>query len=358
LFVLSYGVLLSVPAAAALQTLQVGMEAPDFSLRSIAGETKTFATVKGGKLTVLLYWATWSAKSEKALARLEKLHEKYREQGLAVVGINVDGQQIGDGTLTAIKEVQERLGIGFPMLSDHGLAAFHDYGVIAVPATVIVDRERIIRYELPGYPLVGSEEMAEFVAAAIEGKKPPESAAPIGYQPNSSAIRFYNMGKNTLHSKSMAETAELWFKKAIAADPGFVLPHVSLGKFYLERGKTEPALAEFREALAREPENPIALCEAGMVLVGQGKGKEGWTLLDAARKGEDSYAPCYYYAGFLYGQEGKFAEALPMFDAAEKMNPLDYRIFVYKGNMFELRRDAKNAADAYRRALKLLIPRD
>lgn len=358
LFILNCGVLLSVPAAAALQSLQVGMEAPEFSLKSVTGETKTLASLKGEKLTVLVFWSTWSAKSEKVLARLQTLHEKYREKGLAVVGVDVDGQEIGPGTLAAIKGVQERLKIGFPMLVDYGLVAFHDYGVIAVPSTVIVDRDRVIRYELPGFPLVGGEEMVDFVAAAIEGKKPPAGVAQKGYQPNKSALRLYNMGKNTLRSKSMADTAEVWFKKSIEADPKFVLPYLSLGSFYLERGDAPRALAEFREALAREPSNPIALCEAGMILATEGKKEEGEALLAAARKGEETYAPCYTYAGYLYGREGKLAEALRMFDAAEKVNPLDYRIYVYKGRVFELRNDPKGAADAYRKALELLLPRD
>jgi hypothetical protein len=51
-----YGVLAFAPAAATLQTLQAGMEAPDFSLKTVTDETKTFAAVKGGKLTVLIFW--------------------------------------------------------------------------------------------------------------------------------------------------------------------------------------------------------------------------------------------------------------------------------------------------------------
>lgn len=349
------GVLFFAPAAATLQALQVGMEGPDFSLKNLGGETKTFADLKGEKLTVIVFWSTWSRKSEKVLARMQQLHERYKGQGLSIAGVNVDGQNISDSALGDIKALQDKLKIGFPMLVDHGLAVFHDFGVIALPTIVIMDRERVIKYELSGYPLVGAEEMADFVVSTVEGKKAPVVEAKAGYQPNKSALRFYNMGKTTLRSKRMSDTAEMWFKKAVEADPKFVLPHLSLGKIYIQRGEMAMAQGAFKEALAREPENPIALCESGMILVNEGKGGEGAALFEAARKAEESYAPCYYYAGFALGKEGKLEDALKMFDEAEKMNPNDYNLFLYKGKVFEGQKDRKKASDAYRKALEIIL---
>ncbi len=350
-----YGVLSFAPAAATLQTLQTGMEAPDFSLKTITNDTKTFAAVKGEKLTVLVFWSTWSAKSEKILKRMQQLHEKYKGQGLSIIAVNVDDQQLSTETLAEIRTVSEKLKISFPMLVDHGLVAFHDYGVIALPTTVIMDKDRMIKDELSGYPLVGSETMVDFIISTIEGKKTLVVEGKVGYQPNKNALRFYNMGKTTLRSKRMAETAEMWFKKAIEADAAFVLPHLSLGKIYLQRGDTALAQAEYKEALARSPEHPIALCELGMILVNEGKGKEGAALFEAARKVEETYAPCYYYAGYAHGKEGRMEDALKLFDEAKKLNPFDYNIFVYQGKAFEAHKDQKKAFDAYKKALEIIL---
>ena len=71
---------LIVPIAATLQGLQVGMEAPDFSLKDLSGQTKNFSAVKGHKMTIVIFWSTWSAKSEKALLRLEKLYRAVQGQ--------------------------------------------------------------------------------------------------------------------------------------------------------------------------------------------------------------------------------------------------------------------------------------
>ena len=352
-----YGLLLAAPApaAATLQGLQAGMEGPELSLKTAGGEAKTFADLKGEKLTLLVFWSTWSNKSEKVLTRMEKLYEKYRGQGLAIVGVNADGPMISDVTVAGMKGVQDRLKIGFPLLVDQGLAAFHDFGVIALPTTVALDKERVIRYELSGFPLVGGEALVDFVVATIEGKSLPHIEGKSRNQPNKNALRFYNMGMTTLKSKRMSDTAEMWFKKAVEADSAFLLPHLSLGKLYLKRGDTALAQGEFKEVLAKEPANLFALCESGMILVNEGKGGEGTALLDAARKADDGYAPCFYYAGYAYGKEGKLADALKMFVEAEKANPLDYNTFVYKGKVFEGEKDRQQSADAYKKALEIIL---
>ncbi len=358
ILLLIHGVLSFAPAAATLQVLQTGMEAPDFSLKTATGEPKTFTAVKGGKLTVLVFWSTWSAKSEKILKRMQQLHEKYKEQGLSIIAVNADDEQLSTAALAEIRTISEKLKISFPMLIDNGLVAFHDYGVIALPTTVIMDKDRMIKAELSGYPLVGSEAIADFIISTIEGKKTPIIEGKASYQPNKNALRFYNMGKTTLRSKRMAETAEQWFKKAIEADAAFVLPHLSLGEIYVKRGDTALAQKEYKEALARAPEHPIALCELGLILIREGKGKEGAALFDAARKVEESYTPCYYYAAYAHGIAGRMEEASNLFDEAKKINPFDYNNFVYQGKVFEAQQDQKKTFDAYKKALGIILHLD
>src|SRR6266498_2374417 len=122
-----YGVLFFAPAAATLQGLQVGMEGPDFSLKTVDGEPRTFADLKGENLTILVFWSTWSSKSEKVLARMQKLHEQYKGRGLSIVGINADEQHISDKSLTEIKAERDKLKITFPLLLDQGRTVFHEY---------------------------------------------------------------------------------------------------------------------------------------------------------------------------------------------------------------------------------------
>lgn len=348
-------VFLFAPAGATLQDLQVGMELPDFSLKTISGETRKFSDLRGEKLTIVLFWSTWSKNSEKALVRMEKLYQQNRDKGLSVIAINADDQRISGRTMAAIREEAARLKLTFPVLVDQGLTAFHDAGVIALPTTIVVDKERVIRYELSGYPLAGSEELADFVAAALDNKKMVILAEKKAYQPDKNALRFFNMGKNTLKSRRMADTAEMWFKKAIDADPRFVQPRLSLGKFYLQKGDIPAAKAQFEQSLAREPGNVVALCEMGMLLASEGKTEEGKAMFARTLKADDAYPPCYYYSGFVSGKKGDLAEALKMFDAAAAINPMDYNILVYKARMYEENKMLRESAESYRKALELIL---
>jgi len=347
-----------VPAAATLQDLYVGAEAPDFSLEDLNGRSWTFEDLKGEKLTMIIFWSTWSRNSKKILASAQKLYADYKDKGLAVVAVNVDSQQIPPAEITAIQAMVEDLGLEYPVLVDHGLTVFNVYGVIALPSTVLLDPGRTIRYELSGYPLVGSEEMIDFTVAQIEGREPQAVTQRKGYQPDKKALRFYNMGKNALHSKRMAATAEMWFKKAAAADSRFMQPHISLGMFYLEQGLLAKASEQFDLVLRKEPENVVALCERGLLLVNDNKLEEGKTLLQKAMQVEENYTPCFYYLGYTSGKEGKIEEALTMFTRALEINRLDMNIFIYKGRMYEEIGKPAKAAKAYRQALELVISRE
>ncbi|GFO60707.1 hypothetical protein GMST_30320 [Geomonas silvestris] len=354
-FLLTFGLLVSAPAAATLLVLQVGMEGPQFSLTSPEGKKVSSAELKGDKLTVLVFWSSWTQKSEAVLTRMQKLYARYRASGLSVVGINVDEQKVSPQTLRQVKATRDRLKIQFPMLADPGLVAFRDYGVIALPTTVVLDQGGTIRHDLTGYPLLGAEELDDFVSATMSGAKPKVVAAKPHYQPKKSALSFYNMGQNNLKSKLLAGKAELWFKKAAEADQGFVLPHLSLGRIYRERGDQALAQAEYRAVLAKEPRHPVALCELGILLVEQGKGAEGRALLDAARGSEDSYAPCLYYTGYALGREGKGGDAARLFEEAAKLAPFDYQVYAYQGMLYEQQKDLQKAADSYGRALETII---
>lgn len=167
-FLLSGIFLMTASTANALESLRAGMKGPDFSLRDLNGQTTEFNGIKGKKLTVLLFWSTWSAYSGKALKQMERLYEKYRRKGLSVLAIDVDAQEITGKTISQIKSEISRLKLDLPVSIDYGLVMYHDYGVIAVPSTVILDKNRVIKYELAGFPLMGSADMADYIDSVFK----------------------------------------------------------------------------------------------------------------------------------------------------------------------------------------------
>ena len=63
-----------VPAGANLEGLYVGAQAPDFSLEDFNSQSSSFADLSGEKLTMVIFWTTWSRNSDKALVMSHKIH--------------------------------------------------------------------------------------------------------------------------------------------------------------------------------------------------------------------------------------------------------------------------------------------
>ena len=349
------GVFILPPAGATLQGLQVGAEAPDFSLRSTAGETRSFKDLRGDKLTVVLFWATWSRNSEAALGRMEKLYRKYRDQGLGIIAINADSQEISAESEGAIADIAGRLKLDYPLLLDDQLQTFHDYGIIALPTLVVLSPDRTIRYEMSGFPLMGAEDLVDFVSATMEGRSTTETVQKAGYQPAPKALHYFNMGRKTLKSRRMVQTAATWFKKAIEADDSFLEPRLSLGRFYLGQQDFAKAAEQFSQVLARDPANAVALCESAMLLARDGKEQAAEVQLEKVLKTETFYTPCYYYLGYLKGKRGALDEALPLFEKAREINRTAPEIYYYRGLMYEAAQKPRQAAEAYRQTLETML---
>jgi tetratricopeptide (TPR) repeat protein len=354
LFLLGFSFLAYTPVAATLQGLQVGMPVPDFTVKDLHGANKKLSEVQGDKLTAVVFWSTSSAKSEKNLLKMQELYREYRDLGLTVVAISAEGLNVTPQSLAEAGETAARLDLTYPVFVDDGLAAFHAAGVIALPTTIVLDRERVIGFELAGYPLVGAEEMVSYLATNFAGGKPAVSA-PKQPLANKDALRYFQMGKKTLQSRRMAETAEDWFKKAVDADPRFVQPYLSLGEIYLQRGDVSQARNQFEQVLVREPTNVVALCELGVLLAKAGEPGQGLAMFDKALATDEAYPPCYYYRGAILELLGDREQAGQMYDAALANNPRDHLAYVYKARALEGGGQLREAADAYREALGLLL---
>jgi Flp pilus assembly protein TadD len=348
-------VMAGAPAAGALQQLQVGMEAPDFSLGGLKGEKGAFADFRGERLTALVFWSTWSRKSPQALTRMQQLQLRYRDKGLAVVAINADGPHPVEQHLAGVREAAATLKLEYPVLLDPGLETFNSYGIIALPSIIILDPARTIVYELSGFPLEGAEEMVDYLAEALEGKKRRPVAEAAGRQPDKAALRFFNLGTSSLKSKRTADGADAWFRKSIAADPEFLLPRLALGKLHAQRGERAEARKELEQVLAREPKNMVALCELGLIAAADGKLDEARGLMDTALGIGLDYPACYAYGGYVYGRLGNMERALQLHDEAARLSPWDHGLLLYRARTLEENKRTQEAAAAYRQALEQMM---
>jgi peroxiredoxin len=115
---------------------------PDFDLRDTAGHEVSSAQFRG-KVVLLDFWATWCAPCEREMPGYESLYRRYKDRGLAVVGIAADSDA------DVVSRFGKKLAITYPLLVN-GMDV-QRYGVEGLPTTILVDRTGFVREKVVGF---------------------------------------------------------------------------------------------------------------------------------------------------------------------------------------------------------------
>jgi thiol-disulfide isomerase/thioredoxin len=133
---------LSTPFAAA--AAEVGKPAPDFTLKSLGGKNLKLSEM-AGSVVLVNFWASWCGPCREEMPLLNSLHNKYEPLGFIVLGVNVEEDVKGaEGFL-------KNFPVDFPVLLDSDNRVSEQYKVIAMPTTVVVDRDGNMRFLHQGY---------------------------------------------------------------------------------------------------------------------------------------------------------------------------------------------------------------
>ncbi len=110
-----------------------GSGAPDFTLTAVDGTPVTLSKLRGHPV-ILDFMATWCKPCEVAFPQMVPVYERYRNEGLIVISIDVDEM---DGT--NLKAFAERHNATWTMVVDtEGVAV--TYSAVAIPNYVAIDR--------------------------------------------------------------------------------------------------------------------------------------------------------------------------------------------------------------------------
>lgn len=118
--------------------------APDFVLQSRDGETVSLAGLRG-QVVMINFWATWCGPCREEMPHLEALHQRYSALGFTLLGVNVEeDSENAEAWL-------EEMPVSFPILFDPENRVSVLYNVLAMPSTVLVDRQGNLRFLHHGY---------------------------------------------------------------------------------------------------------------------------------------------------------------------------------------------------------------
>ena len=118
--------------------------APDFTLKSISGENLKLSEYRG-EVVLINFWASWCGPCRQEMPVLSELHDKYKALGFTVLGVNVEEDS------SKARKLLEKMSVSFPVLLDNESVVSKQYDVVAMPSTVLVDRNGNMRYLHKGY---------------------------------------------------------------------------------------------------------------------------------------------------------------------------------------------------------------
>ena len=93
-----------------------------------------------GKVVLLDIWATWCGPCRVEIPGFIRLQEKYRDQGLEVIGVSIDPYTSGQGE-TIVRPFMEQFGINYKIWMVNSPTMFGKYPPgRGIPTTYIIDR--------------------------------------------------------------------------------------------------------------------------------------------------------------------------------------------------------------------------
>jgi peroxiredoxin len=123
---------------------EIAGEAPDFTLQSREGGQVSLSELRGD-VVMINFWATWCGPCRAEMPHLEALHQRYSDLGFTLLGVNVEeDSRLSDQFLAETP-------VSFDILFDPHNGVSELYDVVAMPSTVLVDREGNMRFIHHGY---------------------------------------------------------------------------------------------------------------------------------------------------------------------------------------------------------------
>jgi peroxiredoxin len=115
----------------------MGRSGPDFEIAALDGRRISLMQVRG-KIVLLNFWTTWCGACVREMPSLNRLYLDFQDEDLALLAVNLRE------TPARVETFRNRHRIACPILLDREGEVGDAYGVLAIPATFILDREGML----------------------------------------------------------------------------------------------------------------------------------------------------------------------------------------------------------------------
>lgn len=116
-----------------LEADDVRRQQADFTLTDLTGKSWTLSGLRG-KVVLVNFWASWCPPCHKEAPDLEALYNRFKGQGLVVLGIS-------DEDVSKVAPFVSELSLTYPILLDPGRKVNDLFQIDSIPKTFIYDRD-------------------------------------------------------------------------------------------------------------------------------------------------------------------------------------------------------------------------
>jgi thiol-disulfide isomerase/thioredoxin len=158
----------------------VGVEpasSPEIKVAEWIGQEPVSLASLRGKVVLLDFWATWCGFCVKTMPRLNSLHQKYKDRGLVVLGLNEFEGNIEGRDVTRAQELEYFRQFKRRMNVNYGFAVAGDgensrlYGVSGLPTGVLIDRRGRVRFITIGASDEEADLLKKMIAKLLDEKE-------------------------------------------------------------------------------------------------------------------------------------------------------------------------------------------
>ena len=138
--------------------LTEGSRAPDFTVRTVGGESITLSELRG-KAVLLNFWGTWCGPCRREMPEFQRAYDRFSQDGFEIVAVAFND------TFEAIASFRDEFGLSFPLALDETGELNDAYGIQTRPSSFLLDADGVILARHFG--LMTEAQLGEMLAKAI-----------------------------------------------------------------------------------------------------------------------------------------------------------------------------------------------
>jgi tetratricopeptide (TPR) repeat protein len=312
----------------ALIGIKEGDKVKNIVLSDLDGKTVNTAKFFGSKPVVLVFWElvlsdSFLDYSLDELRFLNNVYNKYHQkEGLEIFAIYTP-EEDSDPPASEISKVRDIITsnkIAFPVLIDNGLKVFREYGVIALPSTIMVNKEGTIEYIYPSFPMAAHKVISDQIKALVGlhsvAEKKPQAVEEPGIDSESHRLYQYSL---QMYKSGLQEQAFAALNKSLASDEKYSWAYNLKGVILWKRGNSAAAAEEFQHAIERG-NNIAAHINYAILLSEKGQYEETEKIIKSASYNRvDLKVRAHYLLGLSYKNMNKIDLAIRELELAESL---------------------------------------